>query len=281
MTLPKFLIAKYAPDLRRMEPRNFGLIAWSPEAVSARFLGESPDGGIRAPAFVHPDTRHAYKQWVEYWRLMINKKSITTKTGDEAKQSDPRFLDVLRSKVKPQFFLVDAGSLMEAVDPQDFEEMTDELFETLVQDERSSSGQDHSLKLRAATNKVIKRSKVREAGDFQESFPILCPVGTHHKPFTFDYAFGPTESPKAIFHRVLLSQAKSLHSTLFMFEHLKSSNINRLNRITRCAFVYSADIATGDADTANDVDILREYAEVIDVSNEEGAAETVSRLIAV
>ena len=38
MNTPKYLIAKYIPDLNRMEPRNIGIVVWSPEGIEARFL---------------------------------------------------------------------------------------------------------------------------------------------------------------------------------------------------------------------------------------------------
>ena len=35
MATPRFLIAKYAPDLRRMEPRNIGVIVWNEGTTAA------------------------------------------------------------------------------------------------------------------------------------------------------------------------------------------------------------------------------------------------------
>lgn len=43
MNTPRYLIAKYIPDLRRMEPRNIGVIVWSPQGVAARFAAEKAD----------------------------------------------------------------------------------------------------------------------------------------------------------------------------------------------------------------------------------------------
>src|SRR5262249_40338444 len=122
MIMPRFLIAKYAADLRRMEPRNFGVIVWSPHGVSAKFIGEQTDGKVRAAAsIVRPDDRRAYKQWIAYWRAMIVKDAIMTRHG-LVHRSSPEFPDVLRSKAKPQFLLVDGGTLLDEVAGADLTE---------------------------------------------------------------------------------------------------------------------------------------------------------------
>jgi uncharacterized protein YuzE len=67
----RYLLAKYTPDLMRNEPRNVGVVAWSPEGVEARFLGETPGrpgevGEGTVPPFAR--SASAYRQWVRYWR---------------------------------------------------------------------------------------------------------------------------------------------------------------------------------------------------------------------
>src|SRR4051812_28985393 len=107
MTTLRFLLAKYAPDLRRMEPHNCGVVVWSPEGMAARFLGEQADGKIRPPGFVESDGRHGYREWVHYWKEMLSRPEIKTAKGVAVPKSSPEFLDVLRSKSKLHFMLVD------------------------------------------------------------------------------------------------------------------------------------------------------------------------------
>ncbi len=65
---PRFLIAKYAPDLRLMEPRNIGIILWSSGVVAARFIGESDAGPVTPPTFIARKNKQVYVQWLRHWR---------------------------------------------------------------------------------------------------------------------------------------------------------------------------------------------------------------------
>ena len=38
MNKTQYLLAKYIPDMHRFEPRNIGVIVWSPDGIEARFL---------------------------------------------------------------------------------------------------------------------------------------------------------------------------------------------------------------------------------------------------
>lgn len=40
MSTPKYIIAQYTPDRMRKEPRNVGIVLWTPAGVSARFFAE-------------------------------------------------------------------------------------------------------------------------------------------------------------------------------------------------------------------------------------------------
>jgi hypothetical protein len=277
MNAPKFLIAKYAPDVIRMEPRNFGLLAWSPKAVAARFLGVKPgSGGVRPPSFVRPDHREAYRQWIEYWNLMMApavEGDARTRLG--VNLDSPDFLSLMRSKGKLQFFFVEAGSLPHSVDVPDFQDMVDEVFAALV-DEEQPPAEDTSRQLSKATQKVVRRSGLSGADDFQQNYALTCRVGKLDRAVTFDYALGPTADPKVLFQKVAIQNEKSLQSALFMFEHVQASSM-RLMKAARCAFVYGGDTLT--ERTARDVAILAQYAHVVDVAHEDTATEDVSRFL--
>lgn len=56
MSSNRYFVAKYIPDLLRNEPRNFGVILWTPDGVAARFLAEERErpgeiDGRRASAY--------------------------------------------------------------------------------------------------------------------------------------------------------------------------------------------------------------------------------------
>jgi len=68
----RFLVAKYVPDLQRMEPKNIGVVLASPDRIGARFYGENGDHP-RAPEFIHKRNKSVYVEWVQYWNQQINK----------------------------------------------------------------------------------------------------------------------------------------------------------------------------------------------------------------
>ena len=43
MNTTKYLFAKYIADLHCFEPRNIGVIVWSPTSMEARFLALLPE----------------------------------------------------------------------------------------------------------------------------------------------------------------------------------------------------------------------------------------------
>ena len=112
---PRYFLAKYVPDLTRMEPRNVGVIVWTPEGVDARFLAETPDrpgevDGRSIPSFV--TNAQAYKQWVAYWRKELDRWEIEpTRGGPAVPRSSPDFLDALARKGRGNFLLTSAGYL--------------------------------------------------------------------------------------------------------------------------------------------------------------------------
>ena len=83
-----------------MEPRNFGVVVWSNGAIISRFAGETTVGGrsvIRPPAHLHMESANAYRQWVDYWRLMMSRSTIKGSDGVARKRSDPEFVEILSS----------------------------------------------------------------------------------------------------------------------------------------------------------------------------------------
>ena len=65
MAAPRLLIAKYVPDLRRMEPKNIGIIVWAADgAVAARFAGEEINGRYTVKPPKIANSRKAYRDWL-------------------------------------------------------------------------------------------------------------------------------------------------------------------------------------------------------------------------
>src|SRR5262245_8525849 len=123
MNAPRFLIAKYIPDLRRNEPRNIGVVVWSQGLVGMRFLD--------SPKFV--ENSRTYKEWVQFWTTKLSKDALPGRRGNEpTPKTSPDYLDVFRETGKENYVLVDGGFLLEQVEAADLPDLTDHLFETLV-----------------------------------------------------------------------------------------------------------------------------------------------------
>src|SRR5690348_1103045 len=105
----KYLLAKYIPDLHRMEPRNIGVIVWSAAGVEGRFLAENPDkpgevDGRSVPAFI--TSLSAYKQWIKYWKTSLEGEAYNPADGSQPiAVSAPEFLEALKASSKGNFVL--------------------------------------------------------------------------------------------------------------------------------------------------------------------------------
>lgn len=123
---PRFLIAKYIPEIIRNEPRNFGILLWTPWGVSAQFLGEKNNGSIDArtiPGWV--SSKVSYKEWVYYWRKSINSKSL--KNPDEIRK--------MAKEANGNYMLCDGGEVIQDVEESDVCNLLTFLFDTLVDTE--------------------------------------------------------------------------------------------------------------------------------------------------
>lgn len=114
---PVIMLAKFVPDLHRVEPRNIGVVVWDNGRVAYRFLGAYKDR-INPPTFVPEDSRHAYREWITFWRMQLRRDTIRKRSGVRVKRESPEFLEVLSSKSKPRFMLVEAAKLFDTLNGQ-------------------------------------------------------------------------------------------------------------------------------------------------------------------
>jgi hypothetical protein len=148
MKTPKYLLAKFIPDLDRFEPRNIGVVVWSPHGVEARFLAERPgaSGGIddrSIPSFV--TDRSAYHQWIQFWQAELQKPEIETSDGRRIARSTPEFLEALQSWNRGNFHLAEGGMLLDPLDDDDLTGLAEYLFRVLVEVGRGDEPRDPSL----------------------------------------------------------------------------------------------------------------------------------------
>src|ERR1700681_2216184 len=123
--LPRYLVAKHISDLQRMEPRNIGVIVWTPKAVAGRFLAERPGApgdvdGRSIPPFVA--SAGAYKQWVAFWRDELAAKPAASG------RTLHRWAEDLKQASRGSFWLADGGVILGNAEAHDVFELADDLF---------------------------------------------------------------------------------------------------------------------------------------------------------
>ncbi len=214
---PRYFLAKYVPDLTRMEPRNVGVLVWTPEAVDARFLAEKPDrpgevDGRSIPSFV--TNAGAYKQWVAYWRKELDRWEIEpTRGGFAVPRSSPDFLDALAKKGRGNFLLTSAGYLLDPVGPDELPDLTAHLYGQLVATTTPEEPKDYDLD--ETCMRLIGQANLAADVHLKNTYPVECRlprggIGT----FEFSYAYGNGQ-PLALYQRLKLSsRPKLLHKDI-------------------------------------------------------------------
>ena len=275
---PRFMVAKYAQDLRRMEPRNIGIIAWSAGAVAARFAGEK-DSTIHAPRELKFSPKDSYSQWIGWWRSHLDAGEIEASRGRVVKVNDPGFLDALAESSRGNFMLVDGGEILDEVKPARLTELADYLFSELVtikEDEPAVSHESERLKI--GTTHVLKRAGISDRRDLQRNWPAPCRIHGVLKVYDFDFAVGDVGKPSLLMHKVLLSHDKTFDSFVLNLDGFYQER-KAFPKDQVCTFVYPGEF--GDPKTVrSNLSILKTMTNVVDVSNEQEAEDAIREIAA-
>ncbi len=217
MMTPQYFLAKYVPDLTRMEPRNVGVLVWTPEAVDARFLAEKPDrpgevDGRSIPSFI--TNAQVYKQWVAFWRKALDRWEIEpTRGGLAVPRSSPDFLDALAKKGRGNFLLARAGYLLDPVGHEELPDLTAHLYGQLVATTTPEEPKDSDLD--DTCKRLIEQTNLTADVHLKNTYPVECRLergGTG--TFEFSYAYG-NGRPLALYQRLKLSnRPKLLHKDI-------------------------------------------------------------------
>lgn len=242
MTTPRYLLAKYIPDLQRFEPQNIGVIVWSPETVEARFIGENPNkpgfvDGRRAPSFVRDLS--AYKAWVRHWRDEIVKPELTIANGSTAKRSAPEYLRALASTSSGKFHLTEAGFLFDKTEAENMPALADHLFELLVKAaDTDDTATDATLD--ALCKELLDETLLSNDERLIADYPVTCNVLRVRETFRFSYAYS-NGSLKKVYQKVPLVRGgqtlkKNVHHPAWMFQH---SIMSKKLRREQCATIVN------------------------------------------
>ncbi len=237
MSTPRYLVAKYIPDLQRFEPRNVGVVVWSPEGVAARFLAEKPGrpgevDGRGVPAFVA--SAPAYRQWIRFWRAELARPEITAlKGGKRVPRKAPEFLEALRSNNRGNFVLAEGGFLLDPVRPEELPGLADKLFGQLVEGGPPEGPPDAVL--HQVCDRLIKETGLRQDPHFRSKQPVSCRInGDTVEQFEFSHAY-QNGALQRLYQRMVIPRKqaalrKATHHSAWMFDRVIQAKIIQRNQ---------------------------------------------------
>lgn len=227
MTTPTYLLAKFIPDLKRMEPRNIGLVLWTPVGVAARFLFERPHGSGEVDGRAVPNwlgSLTAYKQWVAYWRASVAQPQFQPPTGGQPVEiSSPDFVKAIQAANKGQYVLVEGGVLLDGVPANEVEDACKYLFETLVGERQVDPLRELTLDER--WDEVLGRAHIKGNPLYRRDYPVT----SGEESFIFSDALA-NGVPKKLYERVPFANRpatfmKNAHHAAWQFEKVIQAGI--------------------------------------------------------
>jgi hypothetical protein len=280
----RFLVAKYIPDMRRLEPRNIGVIVWVNGHLSARFLGEHPEspGTVRIPRRLCVQSRDTYCEWIQFWRSQMASPMLDVAGGSQrVSRESPQFVDALQKRSKQNFVLVDGGFIPGEVSPLEIDEVVNDLFTGLVEEEGETgeSQEEDSLLLKKAVSRVCHESGIDGVNGYQTKIPLAFSVDSHMFSFTFDSAIYTT-APRAVFQHAMLTRPMTVNSAAFMFSCLARSDFQpyRVSRNCCLSVVRTTPALLKNEAAFRELDKLKAYSTVLDVADEERSINELREL---
>lgn len=248
---PRYILAKYVPDLGRMEPRNIGVFVWWKGEFCAKFL-ESDD--------VEVNDLETYERWVTYWSRNISEDAIRPRRGRPVAKGDPACIDALISTQKGNYILVDSGELLKPIRKTQIHDATDYLFNELVADlKKQAKETGAATRFHEACGDLLKNAGIT----FKTKQAVKCTwhgVSRHLHP---DYYIG-NGKPDAIYQRVKMSDERSINgSVLLVASLLEAAEVQKAN----CRFfIRSGDLGNEIADEG--MKLMEQICKAIDIEDE-------------
>lgn len=276
MTTSRFLVAKYVPDRLRMEPRNIGVVLWTPERVLARFRGESIDqpGQVDGRAVRFTNDTRIYKRWIRYWRQELSKQELLPPAGGpRVRRTEPGFVEALLDRTRASYYLEDGGLILDPVQADDTAELLGELYGRLVEEPCPTEPAEPSTEthpLQSATQRLLSESGVRHDPHLRTDYPLSVPLdGGILDAFEFSLAYANgslqalyqvLELPRTDKSRQMVARAQA-----FVFERVLAA---RLVDGDRCgALVYLSEEERADAGVEHALNVLRSTTRVFDLAD--------------
>lgn len=273
MNTTKYLLAKYIPDLHRFEPRNVGVIVWSPLGIEARFVAEYPNrpgevDGRSIPNFVTSPS--AYKQWIRYWRDAISGTTIRPLGGgDVVASSSPGFIEALQQTARGNFVVVDAGSVLDEVGEEELPTVADQLFAQLV--EANAPEEPRDLDLDTVADQLFERLHLNRHRNFYSNYSVRCPVRGVEEEYVFSHAFANGTLQK-LYQRLAIPKGKArlrknVHDVAWSFEQVFNQHI--VEPQNAGVLVYVTEEQETQPDVEKSLRLLGNITRVINLRNEQ------------
>jgi hypothetical protein len=275
MNSVRYMIAKHVPDVFRKEPRNIGIILWSEEGIEARFWAVDSYGfidGRKIPDFVN--SKSAYEQWIGFWTKELKKSQVEAiGSGKLVAVNSPEFVQAIQSGNSANFFLEDAGSILEPISKDQLPALADELFQTVVTAEAVDEP-DTTTFINEKCERVIKTTKLSNNRHFYRRRGLHTTLSrTVVELIEFSYFYG-NGAPQWLGQQVPLKRYKSqlmkeVDSVCWRFEKVIKSGF--ISQEQGAAFVCPSDEQAGDRDVLKAIEILGTATNVFDLRDPEPA----------
>lgn len=260
-----YLVAKYVPDVRRMEPHNIGVVLWAAKRIGFRFLPEDDATFI--------DDKHTYRRWISYWTRLLSQDSISIRGNAPIPVSDPQYLTAFQSTQKGSYLLYDAGRVEDNVSVREVSSAVDFLFDELVAVPHAEQNVDQ-IRLGAESRRLLEDAGLVER--VKRNHQIKCNVLGVPQQLSFNYAVDAAEdSARALMQRVVVSNQQSLTSAAFKFEWLGRND----GKAGKCASIVYVP-TPNDPAVASSLKILRSVSTVLNLAQYDDAVESAKRLAA-
>lgn len=182
----RYFVAKHVPNLLRYEPRNVGVVLWTPSGAWSKFAGERADGTLDlrcCPSFV--EDPQAYKQWVDYWRDFLKPDvGLQELVGPLESIDDTKLPQLLHRISKEHWLLVPGGVLLDPVSPAEALGSLEQLFREVISYDVGSVPVENVEKIVRA---VVKALSLNTNPHFHVGYKVTMPKTKDL--FHFDYAF--------------------------------------------------------------------------------------------
>ncbi len=259
----QYLLAKYIPDLARMEPVNIGVVTWYRGHVRLKFR--------EADSLKCLEDKELYDRWVRFWNRTAQQDEIVPYRSEPVKRKSTNFLQAFCSTQDGQFLLIDGGFVMEKTTVKELDSVTNYLFEELVADP-STVESKKKYGLSEKCKEIFDSPQI--SGRVQSRFGVKCDIHGTEQKIPFDWGHG-NGKPDSLFEKVNLNNSGSVFDAAFKFQCVIDPAI--VSREKCVALVDSS--VSGNDQSDNYVRLIESYCPIIDVSNKHEARDQILQIL--